>query len=149
MGLECPKIHIHVKNNTTQTECATLYSCFWLVGRHQQNVAQTVSVALITWCPKHTCTYTLCNTQYIYTVQYTVHIHCAIHSTYTLRNTQYTYTVQYTVHIHCAIQYTYTVQYSTYTLCNTQYTYTVQYTVHIHCAIHSTYTQLTSLGLTS
>ena len=22
-----------------KTECATLYSCFWLVGRHQQGVA--------------------------------------------------------------------------------------------------------------
>ena len=28
---------------TPEKKCATLYSCFWLVGRHQQGVAQTIS----------------------------------------------------------------------------------------------------------
>ena len=27
---------------TPEKKCATLYSCFWLVGRHQQGVAQTI-----------------------------------------------------------------------------------------------------------
>ena len=56
-GIKTGNVHVHIRHIYTctricmytsysnhvvpKTECSTLYSCFWLVGHHQQGVAQT------------------------------------------------------------------------------------------------------------